>query len=391
MSPILTLGGSVATVDVRDYATFSAAVAAVSGYTFGRIRVPGGTYTSSTTPALDSMTWGASNSIMFEGDGPAATYLIYDQANTDLITINSSDFSIIKDMRIEGANSAGTGRCVVYKSSSYTLMDNVWIDKFPSWGIDFNDTTGDCVLNDFRKLRVTRNVANGCLRLGPSGSAKVYAATFSNGCHFAPAAGNPVHTVWAQKPSFRDCSFEVSTDVNQIVANGLTFAPLFDNCWFEATAATAANWHIHLSAGTYVGWNIHNCHFVRTGAVATARIFKSLGALRSCKISNPTAQTGTAPVGTDDLVFAAADECIVEGGRVTLTDGASNPADLTVSEGAGCQIYRIGGGRLRIPTIAEATRDALNNIQDGDIVSNAGSSRYQGYEGGGWRDLNTAP
>lgn len=395
MSSVLTLGGNNRTIDVRGYPTFSAAVAALSqsdlGYGYGRIYVPAGVYDATTTPAVDAMTL-TSNSITFEGDGPASTWIKFNQANQDLFTVTSSDFCIFRNMRIQGAGSSGTGRCFSLKSSSYMLFDNLWLDLFPSWGVDFNDSAGDCVANEFRKVRVTQNVGNGALRLGPSGSAKCFGTKFYT-CLIKPTGGHCVDTVWSQKSGFYGCTFESESDVNMVYAAGLTTGLTLDDCWFETPAATSSNWFIHIASGTHPGWNIDRCHFARTNSGITgARIFNSLGALKHCKIGSLTAQTGGIPAGTDDFVLAAGDECSFIGeGKTVKTDGVSNPQNMTISEGLGCLITRLGGWRLRLPVIAGATRDALNDIADGDVVMNATTNHYEGFRTSAWRDLSTAP
>lgn len=335
--------GGVAWVNVKDYPTFQAAINALpytTGEVFGGVLyIPPGMYDNTTTPAVDSMDL-TGRSVYVLGDGVGSTWVKHlASASTDLITLDGSDYTRIEGIRFEGKNVDGSGRCMVFKNAAYTDVRNCWIDKFPSYGIDFSSATADCIDSYFHNIRITGNMRNGSLQLDGQ---KTFGLVFDS-CFFKPAIGIGVDLGWSQKTAFRDCGFEHTLDGGatgyanaHVYASGYPIGALFDDCWFENSAANATpnNWFIYLKAGTYPGLSIRNCHFVRDNAAVTkARILKSEGATVGCVIDNAYVQLGGTPNGTDDIVTVAGDTFGVIFGRVVKTD-LTGVATLTAT-GAG--------------------------------------------------------
>ncbi len=392
----------MAVVNVRSFPTFQAAIDATSRSIGGTLYIPTGTYSAATIPAVGSLTVTGGLPFKMVGDGINKTTINFnDDANADFLTITGpgEDFITISDMTINGAGSAGSGRCIVVKSCSALIIKDMWITGFPSWGIDNADSTGDSVDVTIQNCRIENNVTNGAIRL----SKYSFFWKILN-CGINPAAGIGIYIDGSTMPIIRDCDFNfthdtASTDGDTACMIYMDSSPDYcnvariDSCWFECTAtnATPNNWMIFIN-GFNNGSSIRDCYFVRTaGAVTSCRAIKTMDTTGGCLglvIDNPTMIIGGTPAGTDDIVLSANSSlCQVLGGMRSKTDWSTTTSlrGIRVSMANPNGVARFNQNlRFKLMGLSTAGRDALTDPKAGDLIFNTDTGVVNFYNGAVW-------
>jgi hypothetical protein len=383
----------VAWVSVKGYSTFQAAINSLSADTGGTVYVPSGTYNEATVPAVGPMTINGLRFAMV-GDGPTRSQIAYTaSANADLFTITGANWARFEGLVISGTHTSGSGRCFVLKNSGYMLFQHLWIQNWPSWGIDFNEAASACDNNLFIHVRITNNVTNGAVQL----AGLVSSARFFH-CEFSPDAGYGLSVNGATKTSVRDCNSHATANTSPVVYFGTFSAQtLIDGCWFETEVNTEppVSWFVN-AVGAQEGTSIRDCFFVRTGgSVTSARIYKSEAgsSVSGLVINGAIAVLGGIPAGTDDIVQQSGDSMTLIGGAVYKV-GHTNRTQITVSAANAPTIVRVNANRrFKAEGMSTAARDALTDIQDGDMIYNNDHKMYQmrvtDATGGKWSTMGT--
>lgn len=103
-----------------------------------------------------------------------------------------------------------------------------------------------------------------------------------------------------------------------------------------------------------------------------------VGSLGGSYLNRISTQTGSFVINTDQSGVVAE--------SITLAGDGTN-INLSASDSDGYVLIS-GGGVLRLLPITTATRDARSTVQDGMIIYNSSTNKFQGRAGGSWVDLH---
>lgn len=384
--------GGTSWVNVKDYSTFQAAINSLSALG-GTIFIPPGQYNSGSVPALGAMTIPNRTTLM--GDGVGTTWLLFDQLNTDLITVtgtNIGDFRM-SGLLLQGAGSAGDGRGLVLGPSSYAHVERCFFDGFPSYAIAVEGGAQDSINNKFDNCFIRAGFSDGLVYLN-SGA---YHTRFVD-CQFiltafgGGGAGRGVVIDGAHATEFRGCTWDGardtagdgSVDAYIYITGSVPDMTLVDGCWFECTAAVNPvpnNWFIYINATLAENTSIRNTNFVRTnGSISSLRAIRTLGGCFDMTVENlhGTINTAGASTGTDDIKTAANNVLTIIGECRVWTGLAAT--DFTIDSADPALLTRVGNNkRFKVRALTTDERDALTDVKVGDIIYNSTTGTFQGY------------
>jgi hypothetical protein len=405
--------GGTPWVNVKDYSTFQAAINALPT-TGGTVFVPVGRYTTTTTPAVGAMTITKLVHLIGEAsgrDGDTGGSIIdftSGSVSTDLLTISTTaaNYSVVKDLMFIGPNAAGSGRGIVFESLSALLVENCIFLNFPSYAAA--SKSGDCVSVKFLRSRFAGSKSGAQMSLG-EGTSSCFAIKLID-TSFDTAENGATQCIRlgvAHGTTIENCVIE--GDDNPASANGDTGAFIYASagagglsklqvtgCWFENNHADATpnSWFIYMVAPA-TNTTIENNFFRRTASTNTSlRAIKTVisGALgcEGVRIANNYGTlAGATGVGTDDVVLSANDSTILENN--SYSDATLYHRLWRISMGSAVNVARVADNkRFKLFGITTAVRDALTDVQNGDLVyvTDVGTGAIQARLNGAWATIS---
>ena len=399
------LRGGTAWINVKDYATFQAAVDAVSSYVGGtKVFVPLGNYSQNTTPAFNGIT--ISKQMILEGEdqvlagaGVVLRNFTAGAEALDSITISAASGVVIRNLAIQGEGSIGAGIGIKWFKASTDLigltLENLLVFDSPSWGFSAVPTSGNIVSKlvmigcTFATAKSSGSVIVG----GPGGTNNL----FFERCEFnGPSTGTygitpmdrgNVHLDTVAIARFSQCSFQVSTaDSTAISMTGSCRMVTLRDTYIEFNVNGTSKYAITTS-GNVLGLIVDSLYFLRNPTAIGPRLIKTdtNGTVYMAKIANAYIGHRESSPQTDDVVLGHVDDNIYFENLWVHNNnsGASRELKITASRP---NVGLIGAFRgfeqLKIPGVPSTA--TITAPTAGSLIYNKTDNKFYAYNGTSW-------
>lgn len=400
-----TWGGPVE-VNVLQFATVQLAIDACAALGGGVVRIPAGTYNSSSTPSFTGIT--IPNNVRVKGDGTQITILDMAGQSTSLnAVLITGSWATIEDIGIVGQNASGTGCGVKFGNGGdparHSWVIRCTVARSPSWAIYFTGSPGSniWILSGVVETRAYEFLAGGAIYVGPGCT-----TILLDGCNVpAEVPGNSLYQIdGAVDCIMRRCTGETDDDKPMVIwSSGGQHIRQFiiEDCYFESHSTTASGaWFIEIQGSQHlVGMNIVRNKFARPFAANLKnRILRSTATtIRSVLMQGNTIKenrTSDGPYTDDVRIETGAAEIILRDNVVwDQSSGAPRPLSIdTASGGSLAAVINADYKLFQVPRHPPGDEGDVSKLPAlaGTMYYDTTNNKLRVYKGGtGWVDVAT--
>jgi hypothetical protein len=383
------------------FSTIQLAIDACSALGGGVVRVPAGTYNSSSTPSFTGIT--IPNNVRVIGDGTQITILDMAGQSTSLnAVLITGSWATIEDIGIVGQNASGTGCGVKFGNGGdparHSWVIRCTVARSPSWAIYFTGSPGSniWILSGVVETRAYEFLAGGAVYVGPGCT-----TILLDGCNVpAEVPGNSLYQIdGAVDCIMRRCTGETDDDKPMVIwSSGGQHIRQFiiEDCYFESHSTTASGaWFIEIQGAQHlVGMNIVRNKFARPFAANLKnRILRSTATtIRSVLVQGNTIKenrTSDSPYTDDVRIETGAAEIILRD-NVIWDQASGAPRPLAIDTASGGSLAAVINGDYKLfqlprhPASDESDVSKLPALA-GTVYYDTTNNRVRVYIGGtGW-------